>query len=85
MGKWDKLYEKVNDPRGTFDHNIRYEDLGGLTFRMGCAGRKKGGHLAISYRNTIITNLQIESKGMAKPYQVRQVRDAIEKYELHLK
>jgi len=52
---------------------------------MGCAGRKKGGHLAISYKNTIITNLQIEGKGMAKPYQVRQVRDAIKKFNLKLK
>jgi len=66
-------------------HNIRYEDLGALTFRLGCAGRKTGGHLAISYQNTLITNLQKEGKGMAKPYQVRQVRDAIEKYKLYLK
>jgi len=85
MGKWDKIYEKVNDPRGTFDHNIRYEDLGGLTFRMGCSARKTGGHLPITYQGSPVTNIQVEGKGMAKPYQVRQVRDAIKKFNLKLK
>jgi len=85
MSKWDKLFEQVSDGRGTHDRSIRFEDLGGLAFRLGCAGRKKGGHLAISYKNTLITNLQPTSKRMAKPYQVRQVREAIEKYKLHLK
>jgi len=84
MSKWDKLYEKVNDPRGTHDYNIRYEELGGLTFRLGCSARKKGGHLVVTYKGVSVTNLQIEGKGMAKPYQVEQVRKKIKELKLHL-
>ena len=80
MTKWDKVLDKIL--RGTSDANIRFNDLCGLLERLGFERRTRGSHNV--FRRADIAekpNLQ-KSGNNAKPYQVRQVRDIILKYNL---
>lgn len=68
--------------RGRSDANIQFNDLCGMLRRLGFEERIRGSH-HIFYREGVneIINLQpVGSK--AKPYQVKQVRNIILKYEL---
>ena len=80
MSKHDKLLDKIL--RGTSDANIPFDGLCQLLRRLGFAGRVKGSH-HIFHRDGVeeILNLQPRGAG-AKPYQVKQVREAILKYKL---
>lgn len=65
------------------DRNIRFSDLRRLLLRLGFDERVRGDHHIYSRDGIVeIINLQPLSGGRAKPYQVRQVRDLIEKYQL---
>ncbi len=68
---------------GRADRNIRFADLTGLLRRLGFAERVRGSH-HIYTRDGVaeIINLQPREGGLAKPYQVRQVRTIIVKYKL---
>lgn len=80
MSRADKTLDRV--PRGNADANIRFDDLRSLLLALDFAERVRGGH-HIFTRGGVeeILNLQpIGSK--AKPYQVRQVRNVILKYQL---
>jgi hypothetical protein len=81
MGKWNKLRERIL--LGQSDANIVFEDLCQLLRRLGFEERVKGSHHIFSRMSVDeIFNLQpLGSK--AKAYQVRQVRDAILKYNLY--
>jgi len=69
---------------GLSDKNIRFNDLRKLLLDIGFNERIKGDHHIFYHRNVIeIINLQPLSDGKAKPYQVKQVRNIILKYELH--
>jgi len=75
MSKWDKILEKVMDERGTFDANTRFTELVGLLERLGYDKEQDGTSHAVFRKNgIIIANLQRVGKGMAKVYQVEQVR-----------
>jgi len=75
MSKWDKILEKVMDKRGAFDANIRFTELVGLLERLGYDKEQDGTSHAVFRKNGIvIANLQRIGKGMAKVYQVEQVR-----------
>jgi len=75
MSKWDKILEKVMDKRGTYDANIRFTELVGLLERLGYDKEQDGTSHAVFRKNgLIIANLQRIGKGMAKVYQVEQVR-----------
>ena len=69
---------------GTADRAFRFDDLCALLRRLGFAERQRGGSHHIFTRNGVpeILNLQPRGGGEAKPYQVRQVREAVLKYGL---
>jgi len=75
MSKWDKILKKVMDERGTFDANIRFTELIGLMERL-CYDKEQDGtsHAVFRKNGVVVANLQRTGKGMAKVYQVEQVR-----------
>ena len=80
MAQYAKLIIKILS--GGSDANIAFDDLRNLLNRLGFVERVKGGHH--TFRKTGVAekiNLQ-KSGGNAKPYQVRQVRNVLIKYQL---
>jgi HicA toxin of bacterial toxin-antitoxin, len=69
---------------GSADQTLRFEELCGLLRRLGFTERHRGGSHRIFTRDGVveILNLQPRSGGAAKPYQVKQVRDLILRYQL---
>jgi hypothetical protein len=79
MGNWKKTLTKVMSGRA--DANIRYDDLGLLLRRLGYTPSQAGGsHRVFRFEGRDFINLQ-DAGGMAKSYQVRQVRDQLSKYQ----
>lgn len=80
MGKYEKLLLHVLSGRA--DANLAFADLCQLLRRLGFSERVRGDH-HIFFRADVeeIVNLQPKS-GMAKPYQVKQVRGIILRYGL---
>ena len=69
---------------GTADTNIRFSDLRILVLSFGFKERIKGDHYIYSKTGiTEIINLQPRNDGKAKPYQIKQVRNLIQKYKLN--
>jgi hypothetical protein len=82
MSKLEKLLIKVL--RGTSDANIDFDELRNLLLRLGFEERVKGSHHILTKAGVEeILNLQPKA-GKAKPYQVKQVRNVIVKYQLNL-
>ena len=76
----DKILESIL--RGTSDHNIRFNELTGMLRSMGFSERIRGSHHLYSKQGIReLIDLQPEN-GMAKAYQVRQVRKIIQQYNL---
>ena len=70
--------------RGTSDTNIGFDELCGLLTHLGFTVRVRGSHHVFSKPNVVEQiNLQRDG-GNAKPYQVKQVRNAIVKYKLEV-
>ena len=68
--------------RGTNDANIRFGDLRNLLVSMGFEERTKGSH-HIFRKAGVEEKLNLQRDGnKAKPYQVHQVRNVIQKYRL---
>ena len=69
---------------GAADQTIRFSELCSLLNRLGFAERQRGGSHRIFSATGVaeIVNLQARPDGTAKPYQVRQVREMIERYQL---
>ncbi len=83
MSHWDKVLRRVLD--GKSDHNIRFDDLCGLLLRLGFDERISSDHHVFGKDGVReIIDLQPQSDGKAKSYQVRQVRDILRKYGLTL-
>ncbi len=82
MGKYEKLLIKILS--GTSDHNIRFNELVNLLVKLGFTQRIKGSHY-IFYKEKVqeIINIQ-EKDGLAKSYQVKQIRDIVAKYGLKI-
>lgn len=80
MGKHEKLLLRIL--RGTSDANIPFDGLRNLLVHLGFDLRIKGSH-HIFTRDDIdeILNLQPRNS-LAKPYQVKQVRNVIVKHKL---
>jgi hypothetical protein len=76
-----KLIEKILT--GVSDNNIRFADLRKLLLSLDFIERIKGDHhiLTISGIEEII-NIQPLKDGMAKAYQVKQIRKILVKYKL---
>lgn len=65
---------------GASDANISFAELRRLLIRLGFSERVRGSH-HIFTKSGVVEILNIQPKGnMAKPYQVRQVRNLILKY-----
>jgi hypothetical protein len=81
LSKWDRLRDKILGGRA--DNNVSFDDLTRFVERLGFERRTTGGHHTF-YREGIeeIISLQPKSDGKAKSYQVKQVREIIEKYGL---
>jgi hypothetical protein len=82
MDEHEKLYEHIMFRRS--DSNVPFAGLCALLKRLGFDERIKGGHHIFSASGVEeILNLQQKS-GKGKPYQVKQVRSVILKYNLTL-
>lgn len=67
---------------GLSDRNIRFSDLRGLLLRLGFVERVSGSH-HIFNRDGVADILNLQPRGgMAKPFQVKQVRRVILQYRL---
>ena len=81
MGKHEKLLLKIL--RGTSDASIPFKGLCGLLGHLGFQERIRGSHHIYTKEGVEeILNLQPRPGGEAKPYQVKQVRRVILKYQL---
>lgn len=80
MGKHDKIMEKIL--LGVSDANIAFEDIRGMLLHMGFDERIRGSH-HVYRKEGIEEKINIQRAGnKAKPYQVRQVREILLKYNL---
>ena len=67
---------------GRADANIQFDDLRNLLHRMGFTERTRGSH-HVFRKEGLVERLNLQRDGSnAKPYQVRQVRRVILKYQL---
>jgi hypothetical protein len=67
---------------GTADSNIRFDDLCKLLEHLGFNSRVRGSH-HIFTKEGVDEILNLQPRGsQAKPYQVKQVRNVILKYQL---
>lgn len=67
---------------GSSDHNLSFSELRSLLLKLGFAERVKGSH-HIYWRDGIPEILNLQPNGSeAKPYQVKQVREVILRYDL---
>lgn len=80
MGRFEKTLEAVL--HGSSDRNIDFDDLRHLLSTLEFRERIKGDHFIFSKDGVLeIINLQ-PLGGKAKAYQVKQVRNLIDKYKL---
>ena len=81
MTKFKKQIIKVLD--GSSDKNFSFKELCAILQKLGFQERIKGSH-HIFWKNGMeeIINLQATKEGMAKPYQIKQVREIIILYRL---
>ena len=80
MGSLSKLRIKIL--AGEADTNIDFSDLRRFLTRLGFSERIRGSH-HIFTREDVAEILNLQPKGpKAKPYQVRQVRNVLVKYQL---
>jgi hypothetical protein len=80
MGKHEKLLLKIIS--GTSDTNIQFDELCNFLKHFDFAMRVKGSH-HIFRREGVAEKINLQRDGnMAKPYQVKQVRNVVVKYGL---
>ncbi len=80
MSKAEKLFEKLMSAQS--DANFPFDDLCTLLTKLGYVGRKTKGSHIIFQRGPSFLNLQQSTGGKAKGYQVRQVREELQKLYL---
>lgn len=69
---------------GTRDNNIKFKDLQKILAALGFDSRIKGDHF-IYYKDDVAEIINIQPDGSkAKPYQVKQLRNLILKYQLEV-
>lgn len=81
MSQFEKILLAILS--GTRDSNIQFADLQAVLIKLGFRCRVRGDHF-IYTRDGIeeIINLQPTSNRKAKPYQIKQVRNIILRYQL---
>jgi virulence-associated protein VapD len=81
MGKHNKLIELILNTHS--DANIAFADIRNLLLHFGFEERIRGSH-HLFRKQGITEKINIQRSGnKAKPYQVKQVREIIIKYQLH--
>ena len=80
MSRAAKLFDKLM--AGQNDANFPFEDLCMLLTKFGYTARKTKGSHIIFQRGPSFLNLQPSTGGKAKVYQVRQVREELQKLNL---
>jgi hypothetical protein len=80
MSKTEKLFEKLMS--GTNDASLSFNDLCSLLSKLGYTERKTKGSHVIFQRESSFLNLQPSTGGKAKAYQVRQVRQELQRLNL---
>jgi predicted RNA binding protein YcfA (HicA-like mRNA interferase family) len=80
LSKQDKIFEQVLSGRA--DANVRFDDLRALLLACGFTERTRGSHHVFS-KTGIEEQINLQRDGSkAKPYQVKQVRTVILRYDL---
>ena len=80
MSKAEKLFAKFMS--GQSDANFPFDDLCTRLTKLGYTARKTKGSHIIFQRGPSFLNLQPSTGGKAKAYQVRQVRQELQKLNL---
>jgi hypothetical protein len=80
MSRAEKLFDKLIAERN--DANFPFDDLCMLLNKVGYNARKTKGSHIIFQRGSSFLNLQPSTGGKAKAYQVRQVRQELQKLNL---
>jgi len=73
---------RVDGKAGRNDANFPFDDLCTLLTKLGYTARKTKGSHIIFQRGPSFLNLQPSTGGKAKRYQVRQVREELQKLNL---
>ena len=82
MSKADKTFEKILS--ATADANVRFDDVLSLMPRLGFRLRIRGSHHIFTRPGVeVLIDLQ-PVHGKCKPYQVRQIRDVLIKFNIAL-
>ena len=82
MGRYQKLLQHILIKKG--DANVPFDGLCQLLCRLGFDERIRGDHHIFS-RAGVDDLLNLQPRGaMAKVYQVKQVRDLVLRYGLHI-
>lgn len=80
MSKYEKILQRILKESEAC--NIRFNELCSVLKRLGFSRRTRGSHF-IYYKDGIDDIINIQSNnGMAKNYQVKQIRKILIKYEL---
>jgi len=80
VARHEKILERILSGQG--DANIRFEELRSLLLGLGFSERSRGSHHMFG-RTGIEEQINLQREGSkAKPYQVKQVRAVILKYNL---
>jgi len=81
LGRSDKTLAQVL--HGAADANIRFEELRSLLISLGFSERSRGSSHHIFTKKGVEEQINLQRDGSkAKPYQVKQVRAVILKYDL---
>jgi hypothetical protein len=81
VGKRSKFFERLM--KGQSDSDLRFDDLCQLLVSLGFSERVRGDH-HIFTKDGMEEILNLQPKGaQAKTYQVKQVRELINKYRLN--
>jgi len=82
MSKADKTFEKVLS--GSADANLRFDDVCSLLEKLGFRLRIRSSH-HIFTRPGIEVLIDLQPRhGKCKPYQVRQIREVLTKFNISL-
>lgn len=82
MGKLEKIYQHIL--LKISDSNVSFEALCALLIKLGFQERIKGDHYIFTKKGIEeILNLQPKN-GKGKPYQIKQVREIILKYNIRI-
>ena len=82
MPSAEKIFQDIMN--GTKDKNIKFKDLQKLLDTLNFKFRIKGDHF-VYYKNGIDEIINIQPDGnKAKPYQIKQVRLLIKRYNLEV-